>query len=126
MDEIKNLIDDLGVDSFEANTKIASLAIISEKGELVYQTENWDLTSSMEGILKVINGEPLFILNNAQFLVKESNARGIITTNDLGMGHVIFAFFQGGILASYAMPGADPIGVLTFLSNNISKFNGKI
>jgi hypothetical protein len=126
MDEIKNLIDDLGVASFEANIKIASLAIISEKGELVYQTENWDLNSSTEGILKVINGESLFILNNAEFLVKESNAKGIIATNDLGMGHVIFVFFQGGILVSYAMPGADPIRVLTFLSNNISKFNGKI
>ncbi|MFX1281031.1 MAG: hypothetical protein ACFFA3_16900 [Promethearchaeota archaeon] len=126
MDEVKNLIDDLGIAAFEANTKIASFALISKEGELIYQTENWDLNSSMEGILKVINGEHLFILNDAEFLVKESNAKGIITTNDLGMGHVIFAFFQGGTLVSYAMQGADPIEVLTFLSNNISKFNGKI
>ena len=126
MSEIKNFIDDLGIAALEANTKIASLAVVSDSGKVVIQTDNWDLTNQANNILNVIKGDRSFVLNNLEFSVIETTTEGIVSTSDSGMGHVIFAPFQGGVLVSYAMPQADPIIAFSFLKNYAMRLNGKV
>ncbi len=126
MNEIKNIINDLGIAALEASIKIASVAVISDSGNLVYQTENWDLTNQTNKVLNVIKGDRSFVLNDLEFLVVDTNTEGIIGTNDSGMGHVIFIPFQGGVLVSYAMPQADPPKTLAFLKTFAKSLNGKV
>lgn len=126
MNDIKKIVEELGIVSFESNMKIASIAVVSDSGDLVYQTDNWDLTNQTDTILNVMNGERTFVLNTYNFSVIETNPEGIVGVNDSGMGYVIFATFQGGILVSYAMPQADPIKALSFLKNYAMKLNGKL
>ena len=126
MDEIKKIIDDLAIEAFEANTKIASLAIISDSGYLIYQTENWDLSSYTDIILNVINGERIFVINNMNFSVVETSPTGIIASSESGMGHAIYALFQGGVLVSYVKPGGDPHAALNFLNKFCYHLSEKI
>ena len=126
MNEIKNIIDDLGIAALEANIKIAGVAVVSDSGNIVFQTENWDLTNHTNNILNVIKGDRLFVLNDVEFPIVCTNTEGIIGTNDSGRGHVIFAPFQGGVLVSYAMPQADPPKALSFLKNFAMRLNGKV
>ena len=126
MDEIKKIIDELGIAALEANTKIAAVAVVSDSGDLVFQTDNWDLTNQTNIILNVIKGDRSFVLNDGKFSVVETTTEGIIGTNDSGMGHVIFAPFQGGMLVSYAMPQADPPKALDFLKSYAMRLNGKV
>jgi hypothetical protein len=126
MDEIKKIVDDIGIAAFEANTKIAGLAVVSDSGNLVFQTDNFDLTNQTNFISKVIKGDPSFTFNNLEFKVVETSAIGFIATNESGMGHIIFAPFQGGVLIAYAMPEADPTKALNFLNNSAMRLNGKI
>ena len=126
MDEIKKIIDELGIAALEANTKIAAVAVVSDSGDLVFQTDNWDLTNQTNIILNVIKGDRSFVLNDGEFSVVETTTEGIIGTNDSGMGHVIFAPFQGGMLVSYAMPQADPPKALDFLKSYAMRLNGKV
>ena len=126
MDEIKKIIDELGIDALESNTKIAGVAVVSDSGNIVFQTDNWDLTNQTNIILNVIKGDRSFVLNDGEFSVVETTTEGIIGTNDSGMGHVIFAPFQGGVLVSYAMPQADPPKALVFLKTFAMKLNGKV
>ncbi len=126
MDEIKKIIDDLGIAALESNTKIAGVAVVSDSGNIVFQTDNWDLTNQTNIILNVIKGDRSFILNDGKFSVVETTTEGIIGTNDRGMGHVIFAPFQGGVLVSYAMPQANPPKALAFLKSYAMRLNGKI
>lgn len=126
LDDIKKFIEELGITSFESNMKIASIAVVSDSGDLVYQTDNWDLTNQTDTILNVMNGERTFVLNTYNFSVIETNPEGIVGAHDSGMGYIIFAPFQGGILVSYAMPKADPIKALYFLKNYAIKLNGKL
>ena len=126
MDEIKKIIDELGIAALEANTKIAAVAVVSDSGDLVFQTDNWDLTNQTNIILNVIKGDRSFVLNDGEFSVIETTTEGIIGTNDSGMGHVIFAPFQGGMLVSYAMPQADPPKALDFLKSYAMRLNGKV
>ena len=126
MDEIKKIIDELGIDALESNTKIAGVAVVSDSGNIVFQTDNWDLTNQTNIILNVIKGARSFVLNDGEFSVVETTTEGIIGTNDSGMGHVIFAPFQGGVLVSYAMPQADPPKALAFLKTFAMRLNGKV
>ena len=126
MDEIKNIVDDLGITSLETNMKIAGVAVVSDMGKLVFQTSNWDLTNQTKFILNVIKGDRSFVFNDIEFSVVETTTEGIIGTNERGMGHVIFAPFQGGALVSYAMPGADPPRALSFLKTYAMRLNGKV
>jgi len=126
MDEIKKIIDDLGIDALESNTKIAGVAVVSDSGNIVFQTDNWDLTNQTNVILNVIKGDRSFVLNDGEFSVVETTTEGIIGTNDSGMGHIIFVPFQGGVLVSYAMPQADPPKALAFLKTYAIRLNGKV
>lgn len=126
MDDIKNIIDDLGIAALEADTKIAGIAVVSDSGNLVFQTENFDLTNQTSFISKVIKGDRSFVFNKVEFVIVESTTEGIIGTNESGMGHVIFVPFQGGVLVSYAMPGADPPKALSFLKTFAPRLNGKV
>ncbi|TKJ19225.1 MAG: hypothetical protein CEE42_15790 [Promethearchaeota archaeon Loki_b31] len=126
MDEIKKIIDELGIDALESNTKIAGVAVVSDSGNIIFQTDNWDLTNQTNIILNVIKGARSFVLNDGEFSVVETTTEGIIGTNDSGMGHIIFAPFQGGVLVSYAMPQADPPKALTFLKTYAMRLNGKV
>jgi len=126
MDEIKDIVDDMGIDAFESNIKIAAIAVVSDSGDVVYQTSNWDLTNQTSVILVVINGERSFVLSDVEYSVFNPNTEGIIGTSDKGMGHIILVFFQGGVLVSYAMPQADPHRALSFLKSYTMKLNGKL
>ena len=126
MDEIKKIVDELGITALESNIKIAGVAVVSDSGNIVFQTDNWDLTNQTNIILNVIKGDRSFVLNNGEFSVVETTTEGIIGTNNSGMGHVIFAPFQGGVLVSYAMPQADPPKALAFLKTFAMRLNGKV
>lgn len=126
MDEIKSIVDDVGIAALENNIKIAAIAVVSDSGDLIYQTENWDLTNHTNILLNVIKGDHSFTLSDVEYSVVETTSEGIIGTNNKGMGHVIFAPFQGGLLVSYAMPQADPPKALAFLKTYAVRLNGKI
>lgn len=126
MDEIKNIIDELGIAAFEANMKIAGLAVVSDSGNVVFQTSNWDLTNQTNIISNLIKGDRSFVFNDNKFSVVEMTTEGIVGTSDSGLGHVLFSPFQGGVLVAYAMPQADPPKALSFLKTFAMRLNGKI
>jgi len=126
MDEIKNIIDELGIAALETSIKIAAVAVVSDSGKMVFQTENWDLTNQTNIILHVIKEDRSFVLSNVKYSVVENTTEGIIGTNDSGMGHIIIVPFQGGVLVSYAMPQANPPKALLFLKNFAMRLNGKL
>ena len=126
MDEIKEIVEELGIAALEDNMKIAGVAVVSDSGNLVFQTSNWDLSNQTNVVLNVMKGKRSFVINNFEFMVVETSTEGIIGTSNSGMGYVIFAPFQGGVLVAYAMPQADPSKVLAFLKTFAIKLNGKV
>ena len=126
MDEIKNIIDDLGIAALETSIKIAAVAVVSNSGNIVFQTENWDLTNQTNFIFNANKEDRSFVLSNVKYSVVENTTEGIIGTNDSGMGHIIIVPFQGGVLVSYAMPQANPPKALLFLKNFAMRLNGKL
>ncbi|MFW9820616.1 MAG: hypothetical protein ACFFE5_13480 [Candidatus Thorarchaeota archaeon] len=126
MDEIKNIVDDIGIAALEASINLAAVAVVADSGKLIIQTENWDLSNQTNIILNVIKGDASFNISNVEYTVVETSSEGIIGSNPSGMGHVLFVPFQGGLLVSYAMPQADTSKALNFLKSYVPRLNGKI
>ena len=72
----------------------------------------------------MIAGDQSYTSGGLEFKVVERTTDGIITTNDGGMGLVLFVPFQGGILVAYAMAQADTQQALNFLKNYAIRLNG--
>jgi hypothetical protein len=115
MTDINSLMEDIAIAALETNVKIASLALISESGQLLYQTQNWDLSTQTKVILDVVKGNKKFVLNGLTLSVIGKDPSRIVATNNMGMGSIVILPFHGGSLISYVMPGADTEAALDFL-----------
>jgi hypothetical protein len=115
MPDINAIMEDIAIVAFEANVKIASLALISHAGKILYQTKNWDLSAQTNVLLSVIKGNKEFVLNGLQFSVIGKDISKIVATNKSGMGSIVILTFQGKSLISYVMSRANPDAALDFL-----------
>jgi len=118
MSELKRVIDEIGISALESNVKIAALAVVSNSGQLIYQTENFDLKNKVNTIMTAMKGGDSIKITDQEFILEGNPSEGLIGRNPSGMGYVILIPFQGGILVSYALPQADPNKVLKFLKDS--------
>ena len=126
MSDIKEIIDDIGIAALENNIKIAALAIISNSGKIIHQTENFDLSTQVNILLSAMKGTKSIKINDQEYLLEGTPSEGIIGTNSKGMGYLILVPFQGGALVSYALPQTEPTKALSFLNNFTDKLNGQV
>ena len=126
MTEIKGIIDDIGIAAFESNIKIAALAVISNSGKIIHQTENFNLSKQANELLNAVKGSKILEIDDQEYLLEGNSSEGIIGTNSKGMGYMILLPFQGGILVSYALPQAEPVKALAFLKRFTIKLNGQV
>jgi len=126
MEDIKKIMEELGIESLEKNINLAGLVIVNESQEVIYQTSNWDLPDLQGALSDIKKGEDSFKLNTLDFKIVEESSEGIIATNLNGMGHILYVPIQGAILLSYAMPQADPKKAIEFLKQFSKKLKGKI
>ena len=122
MNEIKKLIDDMGIYSFENSMKIAGLAVLSDSGEISYQTENWDLSGYQDIFFSAFKGINSIEYNNLEFLIERVSEDSIIGASTQGMGYIIGVSFKGGILLCYALPGGNSNNILAFLKTYTFQF----
>lgn len=126
MSEIKGIIDDIGILALENNIKIAALAVISNSGKLIHQTENFDLEKQANILLGAMNEEKSIKINDFEFIFEGNSSEGLIGTNKDGMGYLILIPIEGGALVSYALPQAEPTKALSFLKTYAVKLDGNL
>lgn len=121
MTNLISLMEDIANAAFETNVKIASLGLISKSGQVLYQTQNWDLSTQTKVILDVVKGNKKMVLNSLPLTVTSTDPTRIVATNNMGMGSIVILPFQSGILVSYVMPGANPDAAIDFLVPYVKK-----
>jgi hypothetical protein len=126
MSEIKGIIDDIGISALENNIKIAALAVISDSGKVIHQTENFDIRNQANILLSALKEKKSIKINDLEFILEGNSSEGLIGTNKDGMGYLIFVPFEGGVLVSYALPRAEPTKALSFLKIYTIKLDGNV
>jgi hypothetical protein len=99
-------------------------AIINNKGELAYQTENWEINQDLDQLKVILGGEnPGSIsIMKIKYMIVEFTPERIIGTNVTRKGHIIIAPVEKGALICYIDPSKGPRDALF----NVQDFAGKL
>ncbi|MFX1569915.1 MAG: hypothetical protein ACFFCV_16295 [Promethearchaeota archaeon] len=115
MSEIEAIIDEL----LEVEQNIYGIGIIGKNGNLITQTENWDLTSDLELINELLNqklelgekGISSITIQGIKYMIVENTEERKIGTNIMHKGHIIICpvpIGGTGALICYINPQAGP------------------
>ena len=113
--EIETIIDDL----LSEEQNIFGVAIINKSGNLITQTENWDLSNDLGTINELLGaklelgqrGMSSLTIQGIKYMMVENTEERKIGTNITGKGHLIIAPIPvggTGALVCYINPQAGP------------------
>ncbi len=119
---VEKIIDEL----LDADENIGGIAVISDNGSIISQTENWDLTAEAQNIINTVKGGSSITLLGIKYMVVENTPERVIGTNVTGKGHIIIAPFEGGLLVTFIIPQAGPRDALFNVQDFAKKLVGNI
>ena len=113
--EIESIIDDL----LSEEQNIFGVAIINKSGSLITQTQNWNLTTDLDKINKLLGtqlalgqkGMSSITIQGIKYMIVENTEERKIGTNITGKGHIIIAPIPiggTGALICYINPQIGP------------------
>jgi predicted regulator of Ras-like GTPase activity (Roadblock/LC7/MglB family) len=113
--EIESIIDDL----LSEEQNIFGVAIINKSGSLITQTQNWNLTTDLDKINKLLGtqlalgqkGMSSITIQGIKYMMVENTEERKIGTNITGKGHIIIAPIPiggTGALVCYINPQIGP------------------
>lgn len=118
-EELENLVWAL----LDEEQNIQGVAVLDGANQIVYQTENWDLTSDVSKILEVKEGKSSSVeIQGVRYMIVENVPERIIGTNVTGKGHLIMCPAGAGLLVTYIDPAAGPRDALF----NVQAYSGKL
>lgn len=133
MSEIEGIIDDL----LNEEQNIFGVAIISKDGNLITQTENWDVSNDLN-LLNELLGQKLELgakgitslaIQGIKYMVVENTEERKIGTNITGKGHLIICPIPiggTGALIAYINPRVGPRDTLFTIQEYAKKLIGLV
>ena len=114
---------------------VFGVAIIDKSGNLITQTENWNITGDLEDINKLLNtklelgqkGMTSLTIQGIKYMIVENTEERKIGTNLTGKGHIIIAPIPiggSGALVCYINPQITPRDALYSVQNYAVKLQG--
>jgi len=129
MSDIESIIDDL----LNTEENVFGVAIIGKSGNLITQTENWDVSGDLNAINELLNlklelgekGITSISIQGIKYMIVENTEERKIGTNVTGKGHLIIAPIPiggKGALICYINPASGPRDALL----NVQEFALKL
>ncbi|MFW9829749.1 MAG: profilin family protein [Candidatus Thorarchaeota archaeon] len=133
MSEIESIIDDL----LNEEQNVFGVAIISKNGNLITQTENWNITDDIGSINELLNqklelgekGISSIIIQGIKYMIVENTEERKIGTNIAGKGHIIICpvpIGGSGALVCYINPQVGPRDALFTVQDYALKLNNLV
>ena len=116
-------------DLLDSEPAILAGAVIGNNGEVLFQTENWDLSQDLEQLKSIIaesqkpdgkNPGSISIMK-LKYMVIEFIPERIIATNVMKKGHIIIAPSKKATLVTFIDPNKGPREVLFIIQNFAQK-----
>ncbi|MHA2400473.1 MAG: hypothetical protein ACXADU_16485 [Promethearchaeota archaeon] len=115
MSEVEGIIDEL----LDEEQNVFGVALISKDGNIIIQTENWDLNSDLKMINELLNeklelgqkGITSITLQGIKYMIVENTEERKIGTNIVHKGHIIICPIPiggTGALVTYINPQVGP------------------
>jgi len=131
--EIESIIDDL----LSEEQNIFGVAIINKSGSLITQTQNWNLTTDLDKINKLLGAQLVLgqkgmsniTIQGIKYMIVENTEERKIGTNIKGKGHVIIAPIPiggTGALICYINPQIGPRDALFTVQTYALKLQNQV
>jgi len=125
--EISVIINDL----LNEEPNVIGVTLIGSDNQISFQTENWDLSQDLSGILNLIqatSGIGRITLQGINFMVVENTPERKIATNIKGKGHIIICPTgdNNAALVCYISPQAGPRDALFNVQEYAKKLKKKL
>lgn len=125
--EISIIINDL----LNEEPNVIGVTLIGSDNQISFQTENWDLSQDLSGILNLIqatSGIGRITLQGINFMVVENTPERKIATNIKGKGHIIICPTgdNNAALVCYISPQAGPRDALFNVQEYAKKLKKKL
>ncbi len=110
---------------------VIGVALIGSDNQISFQTENWDLSQDLSGILNLIqaqSGVGRITLQGVNYMVVENTPERKIATNIKGKGHIIICPTgdNNAALMCYISPQAGPRDALFNVQEYAKKLKKKL
>jgi len=116
-------VENLAFELLDADQNIGGVCVIDSSGNIIFQTENWDLTNDAASIMKLDESASSISLLGIRYMIVENVPERIIGTNVTGKGHLVICPAEDkGKIVCYIVPQAGPRDALF----NVMTYGGKI
>ncbi len=90
----------------QTNPQITAVAVMESNGAVVYQTENWDISSESKKVVEAWRGKSTFImLQGVKYSMLQCTEERLISTNIKKQGHLVGAITPDQkYVISYTIP----------------------
>jgi len=93
---------------------ITAVTAVNASGVIVMQTQNWDLTADLPGIMNVWQGGGGSLnIQGIKYITLEAVPERLVGTNVQGQGHIVGMKVGTGALIAYVSPQGEPRSALT-------------
>ena len=97
----------------QMDPNITAITAIDANGTIVMQTENWDLSADIAGILGIWQGGGGSLnVQGIKYITLEAVPERLVGTNVQGQGSIVGMSVGSGKIIAYVSPAGEPRGAL--------------
>ncbi|MFW9960682.1 MAG: hypothetical protein ACFFDV_06675 [Candidatus Thorarchaeota archaeon] len=107
---------------------IQAFGVITEAGQVLWQSNNWDLTGDASGLISAVKSRsPAVTQNNIRYSTMRSTPESLVARNVQGNGILILAKIEGQKwVVAWSAPDAQPDGVYVDVDRAAKALKGRI
>ena len=106
---------------------IYSVAIVEKENDIVYSTDNWDISADITYICSSWNSRkaPFIMVSGIKYTMLECEIDTMVATSVLGKGHIVGVKDEKRKIITYVAPDGDRKAAIVELSRILRAFSSK-
>lgn len=106
---------------------IYSVAIVESEDNIVYSTNNWDISEDIQHISSCWNSmkAPFIIVNGIKYTILECEIDSLVATSVIGKGHIVGVKDEERKIITYVAPEGDRKAAIVELSRILRDLSSK-
>ena len=100
----------------EMDNTISAITVIDLNGAILWQTNNWDLSADIPGIMQVWQGGGgggSLNIQGIKYVILNAEPERIVARNMQGQGNIVLMKTGNGAIIAYVSPEGEPRSALT-------------
>lgn len=112
----------------DSNEMVQAFGVLSESGEVLWQSDNWDLQSDAQSLISAVKNEATSVTQNeVKYSTIRTTPESLVARNVQGNGTLVLAKIENGKwVVAWAAKDAAPDGVYVDVDRAAKSLKGKV